>query len=165
MFSITTLDLVRLDSDHTAQNYMVHARAAERIAGAAFTARLVVVSLLAAACASTILTLLVPVRAYEIAAAALATLALVAFAIYATLGLESRVGAHRLIAHRLWLLAERYRALVAEVNDGLVDGPQALRRRDELTHDLHAIYEQSFGVDQPARESARLPPLPADRAA
>lgn len=165
MFSITTLDLVRLDSDHAAQNYMVHARAAERSARAAFTIRIVVVSLLAAACASSIFALLLPVRAYEIAAVVFATLALVAFAIYATLGLESRVGAHRQIAHRLWLIAERYRALLAEVNDGLVDGPQALRRRDELTHDLHAIYEQSFGPDQPARESARLPRLPADRAA
>jgi hypothetical protein len=165
MFSVTSLDLVRLDSDHVAQNYMVHARAAERLASAALISRIVVVSLLTAATALTIATLLEPSRPYEIAAAATATLALVAFAIYAVLGLESRVAAHRQMAHRLWLVAERYRALVAEINDGLVEAPQVLRRRDELIHDLHAIYEDRFGADHPARELARLPPWPANRAA
>ena len=165
MFSVTTLDLVRLDSDHVAQNYTVHARAAERLAGAAFTSRIVIVSLLTAAAAAAIATLLEPSRPYEIATAATATLALVAFAIYAVLGLEARVSAHRQIAHRLWLVAERYRALVAEINDGLADAGLVLRRRDELMYELHAIYERGFAADQPGRELARLPPWPADRAA
>lgn len=165
MFSVTTLDLVRLDSDHVAQNYTVHARAAERLAGAAFVARIVIVVLLAAAATAAIATLLLHERAAEIAAASTATLALVGFAVYAVLGLESRVAAHRQIAHRVWLVAERYRSLVAEINDGLVDSQIVLRRRDELIHDLHAIYEQGFAADQPARERARLPAWPADRAA
>ena len=165
MFSVTTLDLVRLDSDHVGQNYTVHARAAERLAGAAFVARIVVVSLLTAATAAAMATLLAPERPYEIAAAVTTTLALVGFAIYAVLGLEARVGAHRQIAHRVWLVAEQYRSLVAEINDGLVDPSTILRRRDELIHELHAIYEHGFGADQPARERIRLPPWPADRAA
>ena len=165
MFSVTTLDLVRLDSDHVAQNYTVHARAAERLAGAAFTSRLIVVSLLTAATAASLATLLEPSRAYEIAAVATTTLALVAFAVSAVVGLDARVNAHRQIAHRIWLVAEHYRALVAEINDGLADIPQVLRRREELIHDLHAIFEGGFGADQPTRELARLPSLPVDRAA
>ncbi len=165
MFSVTTLDLVRLDSEHVGQNYTVHARAAERLARAAFVARIVIVSLLTAATASTIATVMLASRTYAATAAAATTLALVGFAIYAVLGLEARVGAHRQIAHRVWLVAERYRSLVAEINDGLVDVPTVLRRRDELIHDLHAIFESGFGADQPARELARLPPWPADRAA
>ncbi len=165
MFSVTTLDLVRLDSDQVAQNYTVHARAAERLASAAFIARIVIVSLLTAATSAAIATLLAPARAYEIAAVVITTAALAGFAIYSVLGLESRVGAHRQVAHRVWLVAERYRSLVAEINDGLVDTATILRRRDELIHDLHAIYEHGFGADQSARERARLPAWPADRAA
>jgi hypothetical protein len=165
MFSVTTLDLVRLDSDHVAQNYMVHARAAERLAGTAFITRIVIVSFLTAAVASAVATLLAPQRSYEIASVVTTALALVGFAIYAVLGLEARVSAHRQIAHRVWLVAERYRALVVEINDGLIDPSAILRRRDELIHDLHAIYENGFGADQPARERARLPAWPADRAA
>lgn len=165
MFSVTTLDLVRLDSDHVGQNYTVHARAAERLASTAFIARIVIVSLLTAATAAAIATLLAPQRPYEIAAVVTTTLALVGFAIYAVLGLESRVSAHRQIAHRVWLVAEQYRSLVAEINDGLVEPSTILRRRDELIHELHAIYEHGFGADQPARERIRLPPWPADRAA
>src|SRR5581483_8046087 len=147
------------------RNYTVHARAAERLAGAAFVARLVVVSLLTAAVAATIATLLAPGRPYEIAAVVATTVALVAFAIDAVLGLEARVSAHRQLAHRVWLVAERFRSLVAEINDGLVDTPQVLRRRDDLIHDLHAIYEHGFGADQSARETVRLPDWPTDRAA
>ena len=165
MFSVTTLDLVRLDSDHVAQNYMVHARAAERLAGGAFVGRLIVVSLLTVATAAALATVLAPSRPYEIAVAVTTALALVAFAVYAVVGLDARVSAHRQMAHRLWLVAERYRALVAEINDGHADPPQVLRRREELIHDLHAIYEGGFGADQPARELARLPAWPADRAA
>ena len=165
MFSVTTLDLVRLDSDHLARNYTVHARAAERLATTALVARIAIVSLLAGATASTITTLLAGGRWYAMTSVATVTLSLVAFAVYATLALEARVAAHRQLAHRVWLVTQRYRSLVAEINDGLVDQPTVRRRRDELVDELHAIYEQSFGADQPAREIARLPPWPADRAA
>ena len=165
MFSVTTLDLVRLDSDHLAQNYTVHAGAAERLATTALIARITIVSLLAAATASTIATLLAGGRWYAIMSVVTVTLSLVGFAVYATLALEARVAAHRQLAHRVWLVTQRYRSLVAEINDGLVD-PSAVRdRRDALVQELHAIYEQSFGADQPAREIGRLPPWPADRAA
>jgi hypothetical protein len=165
MFSVTTLDLVRLDSDHVAQNYTVHAAAAERLAKTLFIGRLIIVSLLTATTATAIAAVLLSGPAYVMATAVTATLSLVAFTIYAVVGLESRVAAHRQLAHRVWLVAERFRALVAQVNDGALDGDEILRRRDQLIHDLHAIYELGFGADQPAREKARLPPWPVNRAA
>lgn len=160
MFSLTVIDHIRLDSDHVAQNYTVHARGAERLAGAAFTFRIVIASLLTVATAAAIAGLLLPGRQYQIATIAASALALVAFAIYAIVGLETRVTAHRLFAHRLWLVAEQFRSLLAEVNDGLVDTGTLMRRRDDLIHELHGIYEHGFGVDQPAHETARLPDLP-----
>ena len=165
MFSITTIDLVRLDSEHVAQNYTVHARAAERLAAVAFTCRIVVVSLLAVVTAVAMVNVLSPARGYQLVTVAAAALALVAFAVYAVLGVESRVAAHRQIAHRVWLIAERYRALMAEMNDGALDVGSVMRRRDDLIHELHAVYEYGFAADQSAHETARLAMLPADRAA
>jgi hypothetical protein len=67
------------------------------------------------------------------------------------------VSAHRAFAHRLWLVAEQFRSLIAEIDDGLVDREAQLHRRDELIAELHDIYGQGFGVDQRGYERARLP--------
>jgi len=91
--------------------------------------------------------------------------ALLAFALYGILGLETRLFAHRSFAHRLWLVSERYRSLLSEVTDGTVDGQMLLRRRDELLVALHEIYEIGLGGDQVGYEVSRLPTLPDERAA
>jgi hypothetical protein len=165
MFSLTVIDHVRLDSEHVAQNYTVHARAAERLVGLASSWRIAIATLLAAATCSAVATLLFPGRNIQVAAIAAVTAAFVGFAVYIVLGLEARLFAHRSFAHRLWIVCERYRSLLAEVNEGIVDGPTVLRRRDELIQELYAMYEFSFGVDQAGHESFRLPALPDERAA
>lgn len=165
MFSLNVVDHVRLDSEHIAQNYTVHARTAERMVRLVFTCRIVITTLLAIATAATIATLLLPGRPYQIAAVVSTALALLAFAVYAVLGLEARLVAHRSFAHRLWLISERYRSLLSEVHEGLVETPALLRRRDELIHDLHAIYEFGFAADQDGHETGRLPTLRDERAA
>jgi hypothetical protein len=165
MFSLNVLDHVRLDSEQTARNYTVHARAAERIVGIVFRCRIVITALLAVAAAATIGALLFSGRSYQIAAVVATALALLAFVIYTSVGLEARLYAHRAFVQRLWIVSERYRSLLAEVEEGIVDGPALVRRRDELIHDLHAIYEFAFGSDQPGHESVRLAELPDQRAA
>jgi conflict system pore-forming effector with SLATT domain len=165
MFSLTVIDHVRLESEHVAQNYTVHARAAERLVGLVSSLRITIAALLALATCGAVVALVFPVRSAEIASVAAATLAFVGFALYIVLGLEARLYAHRSFAHRLWLVSERYRSLLAEINEGTVDGPTVLRRRDELIHELYAMYEFAFGVDQAGHESARLPVLPHERAA
>jgi hypothetical protein len=165
MFSLTVVDHVRLDSDHIAKNYTVHARAAERIVGIVFACRIGIAALLAIATSTTIAALLFPGRGYQVAAVVATALAFFAFATYAVLGLEARLYAHRAFVHRLWIISERYRSLLAEVQEGIVEGPALLQRRDELIHDVHAIYEFGFGVDQAGHESVRLAVLPDERAA
>jgi hypothetical protein len=165
MFSLTVVDHVRLDSDHIAKNYTVHARAAERIVGIVFACRIGITALLAVATSTTIATLFLPGRGYQIAAVVATMLAFFAFATYAVLGLEARLLAHRAFVHRLWIISERYRSLLAEVHEGIVEGPALLQRRDELIHDVHAIYEFGFGADQPGHESVRLAALPSEERA
>jgi len=165
VFSLTVLDHVRLDCEHVARNYTLHARAADRFARMAFVVRMVMAVLLATAAAACVASVLVPARHYQVAAVAATTAAMIGFALYSVLGLESRVNAHRSFAHRLWIVSERYRSLIAEANDGAIDGPALLGRRDELIDQLHAIYERGFSVDQSGFEAARLAPLPEERAA
>jgi len=165
MFSLTVVDHVRLDSDHIAQNYTVHARAAERMVRFVFTCRIVIVVLLAIATGAATGALIFTGRNFQMAAAIATALALLAFAVYVVLGLEARLFAHRSFAHRLWIVSEAYRSLLAEVHEGIVDSPTLLRRRDELIRDVHAIYEFGFGADQAGHESVRLAALPDQRAA
>jgi hypothetical protein len=165
MFSLTVLDHVRLDCEHAAQNYTVHARAADRFATMAFAVRLILATLLAAATAATIAAVILPDRYYATAAAAASTAAMIGFSLYAVLGLEGRVSAHRAFAHRLWIICEGYRSLIAEANDGMVDGGELLARRDHLIQQLHAVYERGFSVDQSGHEAGRLGQVARDRAA
>jgi hypothetical protein len=164
MFSLKIVDHVRLDSERVSQNYTVHAAAAERIGRLITVFRIGIVGLLAFAAAAEIANVLFPHSVSPAAAIASGLLALVAFAVYAALGLESRVFAHRTFAHRLWLIAERYRSLLTEVNDGLIDGPMLIGRRDQLMAELDAIYQLAFGVDHAAHETLRLAQAP-ERAA
>ena len=157
MFRLSVVDHVRLNFGHAVQNYTVHAQAAERLAGFTARARIAVFVLLGVATAATVASLLGAPRPYQIAAAVAMALAFVGHALYLALGFESRLFAHRSFAHRLWIVCERYRALLAEVQDGLVDRESILRRRDELIGQLHAVYEHAFVVDQQAHERVRQP--------
>ena len=71
------------------------------------------------------------------------------------LGVRGRVSAHRICAHSLWLVCERYRALLTEIQDGLLDRNAILRRRDELALETHHAYGLAFALDQPAYEGLR----------
>ena len=85
-----------------------------------FTCRVVIAALLVIATSATVANLLITGRNYQIAAVVATALALFSFAVYAVLGLEARLFAHRSFAHRLWLMSERYRSLLAEVQEGMV---------------------------------------------
>jgi hypothetical protein len=155
MFGLSIVDHLRLNLTRTGENYAVHACAADRLASRTSRVRIgvLVLSLLAAAAAVT--SLLVVGRVYQVAAVVAACLASAAYAIYVACGFEGRVYAHRLCAHRLWLVCERHRALLAEVQDGLLDRATILQRRDELVLELHHAYDQTFPLDQRAYEEAR----------
>jgi hypothetical protein len=101
-------------------------------------------------------------RFYQVTAVATSGIAMAAFALYGVFGVESRVLAHRAIAHRLWIACERYRALISEAGEGLVDRATLLNRRDQLIEEVHGIYERGFGPDQKAFESSRLPELKSE---
>lgn len=157
MFPLSVVDHVRLNFGHAVQNYTVHAQAAERLATFTARARMTVLVLLGVATSAMLGSLVSAPSPFQIAAALAVTLAFVGHSLYLAFALESRLFAHRSFAHRLWPVCERYRSLLAEVQDGLVDRDSILQRRDELIGQLHAVYEHAFLVDQQAFEGVRQP--------
>lgn len=159
MFTLSVIEHLRLNFGLVVQNYTAHARAAERLAATAFKAKMAILALFALATGSIVLSLFRSAREYQIAAAVIAGLAFAVQVVTVAYGVEARVYSHRLLAHRLWLVCERYRALLTEIRDGLVDDATMLHRREVLSEQVHAIYEQGFPVDQKAYESMRQLPL------
>jgi hypothetical protein len=157
MFHLGVVDHVRLNFDRTSRNYTVHAQAAERLAALTSRVRIAVLTLIGVAAAAAMIGLIEPGRQFHIAAAAAALIAFAAHASYLAVGLEGRVHAHRSCAHRLWMVCDRYRSLLGEIEDGLLDREGVLRRRDELSAQVHAAYDQAFSLDQKAYESMRQP--------
>ena len=159
MFSLSVVEHLRLNFGLVVQNYTVHARAGERLAAAALKAKMVILALFALATGSIVLSVFRPERGYQIAAAVIACVAFAVHVMTLVYGVDARVYSHRLLAHRLWLMCDRYRGLLTEIQDGLVDNATILHRREILSEQLHAIYEQGFPVDQQAYESMRQLPL------
>ncbi|HJZ77142.1 MAG TPA: SLATT domain-containing protein [Vicinamibacterales bacterium] len=165
MFSLKIIDHVRLEAERVAQNYTVHAAAAERIVRAVTVFRIGLVVLLTVAASAQIADVIFPHSMSPAIAIGAGMLALAGFAVYGALGLEASLFAHRTFAHRLWVVAERYESLLSEVNDGLIDGPTLMRRRDELTAEVDAIYQFAFGVNHAAHERLRLSAMRSSEAA
>jgi len=158
MFRLSVVDHVRLNFERTSQNYTVHAKAAERLAALTSRVRIGVLFLIGVTTAAAMASLIEPGRPTQLTAAIAALLAFGAHASYLAVGLERRVDAHRSCAHRLWLACDRYRSLLGEIEDGLLDREMVLQRRDELSAQVHAAYDQAFSLDQKAYESMRQPP-------
>jgi hypothetical protein len=154
VFQLSIVDHIRLSFGSAATSYRAHARAAERLATRAWQSRVVVMVLFALATGASLVAL-TGIRQAQVVAAALAALAVLTFAVYVSLGFESRAYAHRACAAQLWLICEKYRALLAEVHDGLVDLPAITRRRDDLMVEVQIVYEHALPADREAYRIAR----------
>jgi hypothetical protein len=154
VFQLSLVDHIRLSFGSVAASYRAHARAAERLSSRAWRSRAVLVVLLGLATGASFVAL-GGVRQAQFAAAALSTTALVGLSIAFALDFEARAFAHRACAARLWLLAEKYRALLADAHDGLIDLEQTTARRDALMREVQNVYEHALPADRDAYQIAR----------
>jgi hypothetical protein len=163
MFGLSIVDHVRLNLARTAENYTVHARAAERLALLTTRTRVGVLVLSLVAAAASVAGVIAVAPAYRMIAAVAGGLAFAGYAASISFGFEGRVYAHRLCAHNLWLVCERHRALLAEIQDGSLDRAGIVRRRDELVLETHRAYHQMFPLDELGYEGARQFAEPGER--
>jgi hypothetical protein len=150
MFELTLLDHLRLMFGHVVDRHQAHSRMAGSRGrwNRAFKAAEVV--LLMAASGTSLAAALGKGRGYAIAAAAASGVALVTYFLHLTLNLESSARAHGECASRLWELQERYRAVLSDLSEGVIDINAARHRRDALMMELHAIYKEVLRVDPEA---------------
>lgn len=155
MFKVTLLDLLRLSFGGVAHDYRAHSAIAERLTLRVRQVQAGQLGLLAIALVLGIMAFVRDDVRYAAAAAVFTGLALVAFALYVAINLESRIYAHRWCASRLWLIREKYLALLSELPDGALT-PEAIgERRDQLIAELHAVVEHAPLVDRQTYASAR----------
>jgi hypothetical protein len=92
---------------------------------------------------------------FQLSAGAFSALGFVACALYVALDPEPKIYAHRSTAARLWLLCEKYRALLTEVHDDLLDVPSITKRRDALLQETSLVFEQAPPADRQTYDIVR----------
>ncbi|HEV3486767.1 MAG TPA: SLATT domain-containing protein [Vicinamibacterales bacterium] len=155
MFQITLLDHLRLSFGGTIHAYKAHIAIAERLTRRLWHIRIGEFVLLAAAMASALAAGYRGQPRFAVLAAVLSGAALSLFAVYVAINLEARINAHRWCASRLWLLREKYRALLSEMRDGMLSAEAVRERRDQLLNEMQALDDHAPLVDLPTYQSAR----------
>jgi hypothetical protein len=154
MFSLSLNEHLRLSFEHVVHGYEAHTDAARRLNRRAWQLKSAVLAALALTTAAAIG---VAVRggALAIAAAVFGGLAFVAYAVQVAVDFERRVYAHRWSAAQMWLIGEKYRALLSEIHDGRIEGAAIGERRDALMREVHAVHEHAPPADRHAYRAAR----------
>ena len=155
MFQVTLLDHIRLSFGGVVHSYKAHSELARRLTQRLWQLRTAELVLLTGALAASIAGILKGDARYVVLSAVLTGLALALFTFYVAASIESRIYAHRWCASRLWLIREKYRALLSEMRDGTITLETVRDRRDQLLTELHAITEHAPLIDRPAYQSAR----------
>ena len=154
MFQLSLVDHIRLSFGSIVGAYEGHTDAAARLARWAWYTKGGILSLLgltAGACIASVMR----GGIYTIAAAALSSIAFAAAAAFVAVDPETRVYGHRTTAARLWLVCEKYRALLTEIHDELIDLPAIAQRRDALLKEASELFVQAPPADRATYEIAK----------
>ena len=146
MFSLTLVDHLRLIFTQISRRQKTHAQSAHSdarwnrwlIGSEALLVGSVAIAAVAAAFSQS--------RIFIIVAAVLASIALIILIIHLTFDLENSAHAHAASSADLWRARERYRSLLSDLQDGVVDATEARLRRDKLIDELGTIYDKGSGL-------------------
>lgn len=154
MFHLSVVDHIRLSFATVAAAYQRHADAASRLDRLSWYIKIVLVGITGTAC---VLALVAMPRGhgFQVAAAVATGVAFVACAVYVALDLEPRIYGHRSTAARFWLLTEKYRALLADVHDQVLDVSTIADRREALMQESRAVFEHAPPADRQTYEIAK----------
>lgn len=154
MFQLSLVDHLRLTFGHVVYRQRAHAQLALSRARLSRRLRAAEVLLMVGVAFSAGAAALTDGHRYALSAAILSVIALVTLLVGLMFELDVSAQTHLVCAGRLWLIRERYRALMADLVDGAIDLDAARRGRDVLMNELHTIYERASLVDQGAYQSA-----------
>ncbi len=155
MFQVSLLDHIRLSFGGVVHGHNAHNELAGRLTQRLWQLRAGLLALLAGTLAAALAGILRSDVRWVVVSVVLSGAALAVFTFYVVVNLESRIYAHRWCASRLWLVREKYRALLSEMHDGTITLEGVRERRDQLAAELHGIIEHAPLLDRPAYQKAR----------
>jgi hypothetical protein len=154
MFQLESADYVRLTYESLRQAYEAHAEAAARLSRFSSYFRLVTLGLSGTAAVLAAIAIssgwLV-----QLAAAVAATGAFATCAAYVAYDQQPRIYGHRASAARIWVIVEKYRALIADLDAGTVDARTLHERRNALLYEASEIFERAAPDDRFTFDIAR----------
>lgn len=154
MFHLESADYVRLTYESLKQAYDGHADAAARLSRFSSHFRLATLALTGAAAVLAALALSGG-WLMQTAAAVMAACAFAACAAYVGYDQQPRIYGHRASAARIWVIIEKYRALVADLEAGTLDPLAMHERRNALLYEASDIFERVAPDDRFTFDIAR----------
>ena len=155
MFGLTLVDHLRLTFGHVIYAHRAHMQLAWRHARLNRVLLGVEAVLMFATALASIALITTGQMAYAVIAAVAAPAALVTLLARLVFDFERTAAVHRASGARLWHIRERYRALLADLQDGHLTIEAARSARDELMKVLHETYENAPPADRRLYEAAR----------
>lgn len=154
MFHLESGDYVRLTYESLKQAYDAHADAAARLSRFSSYFRLATLALTGAAA---VLSALAMSGGWmmQATAAVIAASAFVACAAYVGYDQQPRIYGHRASAARIWVIVEKYRALIADLDAGTIDVQTLHERRNALLYEASDIFERVAPDDRFTIDIAR----------
>jgi len=154
MFQITLAEHVRLSFGSALAAYEGHAEAAATLARRSSYARLALLGIsgLAAVAGS----VAVPGGyGWQLTSAILSVVVFAGCAVYVGLNQHLLIHGHRTSAAKLWVICEKYRALLAEMHEELIDLPALQNRRNALLTEYAEVIELAAPDDRYTYEIAK----------
>jgi len=154
MFQITLSDHVRLSFGSALAAYEGHAQAAAKLGRRNSYSKLALLGLSGVA---TVVSAVAVQGGYgwQMAAAILTAAVFGSCAMYIGVNQQLLVYGHRASAAKLWVICEKYRALLAEMQEDLIDLPSLQSRRNALLTESATVIEQAAPDDRYTYEIAR----------
>jgi hypothetical protein len=154
MFQITLAEHVRLSFGSALAAYEGHAEAAAKLSRRSSHARIALLGL--SGLTAVVSALAAPGGSrWQITAAVMTVAVFAACATYVGMNQHLLVYGHRISAAKLWVICEKYRGLLAEMHDDLIDLPSLQHRRNALLSEYAAVMEQAAPDDRYTYEIAK----------
>jgi hypothetical protein len=154
MFQLESADYVRLTYESLRHAYEAHADAAARLSRLSSYFRMAMLGLTGGAAVLAAIAMSSG-WATQVAAALLAAVAFAACAAYVAYDQQPRIYGHRASAARIWVIVEKYRALVADLDAGTTDPRILYERRNALLYEASEIFERVAPDDRFTFDIAR----------
>jgi hypothetical protein len=154
MFQITQVDHVRLSFGSAVAAYEGHAEAAATLARKSSHARIALLMLTAVSATISV----IGVQggyALHLVSAILAASSFAACAAYIGWNNQPLIYGHRASAARMWVICEKYRGLLTDMHEDLIDLPTLQRERHALLNQSAAVLQETAPDDRYTYEIAK----------